>query len=213
MMSALGQLGGRLYRGEVSFDFVGRKRLWYAISGLILVISIVAVLVRGLSFSVDFKGGAIFTFPSSSTTLSQVQNAVESGGVSGAIVQQTHGQQNGWQIQTKSLTGAQTVTLEKTLFGVRDANLIAMFDRGRKTVFDMRGHAVVHTAPNVRKMPVTNECPSGYEAVCVGTTTSQRMERFTRPLMERDVRILGQALALERRTRDTASVALIFSSA
>src|SRR5689334_18170350 len=115
MMSALGQLGGRLYRGEVSFDFVGRQRLWYAISGLILVISIVAVLVRGLSFSVDFKGGAVFTFPSSSTTLSQVQSAVESGGVSGAIVQQTHGQKNGWQIQTKSLTGAQTVALEKTL--------------------------------------------------------------------------------------------------
>ena len=69
-MSALGQLGGRLYRGEVSFDFVGRQRLWYAISGLILVISIVAVLVRGLSFSVDFKGGAIFTFPSTSTTRS-----------------------------------------------------------------------------------------------------------------------------------------------
>ena len=72
MMSALGQLGGRLYRGEVSFDFVGRKRLWYAISGLILVISIVAVVVRGLSFSVDFKGGAVFTFPSSSTTLSSL---------------------------------------------------------------------------------------------------------------------------------------------
>ena len=121
-MSALGQLGGRLYRGEVSFDFVGRKRLWYAISGLILLISIVAVVVRGLSFSVDFKGGAVFTFPSSSTTLSQVQNAVESGGVSGAIVQQTHGQQNGWQIQTKSLTGAQTVTLEKTLSGKLGVN-------------------------------------------------------------------------------------------
>jgi preprotein translocase subunit SecF len=115
MMSALGQLGGRLYRGEVSFDFVGRQRLWYAISGLILLISIVAVLVRGLSFSVDFKGGAVFTFPSSSTSVSQVQSAVESGGVSGAIVQQTHGQKNGWQVQTKSLTGAQTVALEKTL--------------------------------------------------------------------------------------------------
>ena len=100
-MSALGQLGGRLYRGEVSFNFVGRRRLWYAISGLILLISIVAVLVRGLSFSVDFKGGAVFTFPSSSTSVSQVQSAVESGGVSGAIVQQTHGQKNGWQIQNE----------------------------------------------------------------------------------------------------------------
>jgi preprotein translocase subunit SecF len=115
MMSGLGHFGARLYRGEVSFDFVGRRRLWYTISAFILVISIVAVIVRGLSFSVDFKGGAIFTFPSSSTTLSQVQDAVESGGVSGAIVQQTHGQKNGWQVQTKALTGAQTIALEKTL--------------------------------------------------------------------------------------------------
>jgi preprotein translocase subunit SecF len=115
MMSALGQIGGRLYRGEVSVNFVGRRRLWYAISGLILLVSIVAVLVRGLAFSVDFKGGAVFTFPSTSASLSQVQNAVDAGGVTGAIVQQTHGQQNGWQIQTKSLTGPQTVTFEKTL--------------------------------------------------------------------------------------------------
>src|SRR5215472_15842881 len=115
MMLGLGQVGARLYRGEVSFDFVGRQRLWYTTSAFILVISIEAVIVRGLSFSVDFKGGAIFTFPSSSTTLSQVQDAVESGGVSGAIVQQTHGQKSGWQVQTKALTGAQTVALEKTL--------------------------------------------------------------------------------------------------
>ncbi len=93
--------------------------------------------------------------------------------------------------QARALRIGDTVTLEKTLFGIRDANLIAMFDQGRRTIFDMQGHAVVHTAPNVRKVPVTNECPSGYEAVCVGTTTSQRMERFTRPLMEREgVRII-----------------------
>jgi preprotein translocase subunit SecF len=117
MMSALGQIGGRLYRGEVSINFVGRQRLWYAISGLILVISIVALLVRGLVFSVEFKGGAVFTFPasSSSTSLSQVQTAVSDGGVSGALVQQVHGQTNGWQVQTKALTGSQTVALENTL--------------------------------------------------------------------------------------------------
>ena len=129
MMSALGGIGGKLYRGEVSINFVGRQRLWYAISGLILVISIVAVLVRGLVFSVDFKGGAVFTFPSSSSTsLSQVQTAVSDGGVSGAIVQQVHGQTNGWQVQTKALTGPQTVTLENTLsskLGVNTNNISA----------------------------------------------------------------------------------------
>ena len=71
-----------------------------------------------------------------------------------------------------------TVTLNGTLFGIRDATQIHMFDRGRKTRFDLRGHAVLHTAPNVRKTS------SGYEPICVGTTTSDRMERFTRPLMQ-----------------------------
>ena len=78
------------------------------------------------------------------------------------------------------------VTLDGALYGIRDATLIHMFDRGRRTKFDLRGHAVIHTAPNVRKVPVSNEHPCGYAAVCVGTTTSARMERFTRPLMERE---------------------------
>ncbi len=76
-----------------------------------------------------------------------------------------------------------TVTLQQTLFGIRDATQIHLFDRGRKTKFDLRGHAVIHTAPNVRKVPVSPEFPAGYQPICIGTTTSDRMERFTEPLM------------------------------
>ncbi len=76
-----------------------------------------------------------------------------------------------------------TVTLHKTLYGIRDATQIHLFDRGRKTRFDLRGHAVVHTAPNVKWVGETQAAPSGYEPICIGTTTSARMERFTRPLM------------------------------
>jgi len=127
MMSRLGDLGGKLYRGEVSIDFVGRRRLWYAISGLILVISIVALLVRGLDFSVDFKGGAIFTFSAPSASLSQVQGAVTGGGVDGAIVQQVHaGNTLNWEVQTKELTGPQTIALEKKIsseLGVNTDNI------------------------------------------------------------------------------------------
>jgi len=76
-----------------------------------------------------------------------------------------------------------TVTLQHTLFGIRDATQIHLFDRDRKTKFDLRGHAVIHTAPNVRKVPVSAEFPAGYQPICIGTTTSDRMERFTEPLM------------------------------
>jgi L(+)-tartrate dehydratase beta subunit len=77
-----------------------------------------------------------------------------------------------------------TVTLKGTLFGIRDATQIHMFDRGRRTRFDLRGHAVLHTAPNVKKVEKTAAHPAGYAPICIGTTTSDRMERFTRPLMQ-----------------------------
>ena len=85
--------------------------------------------------------------------------------------------------QARSLRVNDTVTIEGTLFGIRDANQIALFDKGRKTRFDMRGHAAIHTAPNVRKVAPSAQHPTGYAPVCVGTTTSARMERFTRPMI------------------------------
>jgi L(+)-tartrate dehydratase beta subunit len=83
-----------------------------------------------------------------------------------------------------------TVTLEGALYGIRDANLIALFDRGRKTKFDLRGQAAIHTAPNVRKVSPSPQHPTGYAPICVGTTTSARMERFTRPFLELGARII-----------------------
>jgi preprotein translocase subunit SecF len=116
MMSRLGDVGGKLYRGEVSLNFVGRQRMWYAISGAILVISVVALLVRGLDFSVDFKGGAVFQFRAPAASLSQVQTVVTSAGVDGAIVQQTtQGTHTGWQVQTKALSEGETLKVENSI--------------------------------------------------------------------------------------------------
>ncbi|MEP7063178.1 MAG: fumarate hydratase C-terminal domain-containing protein [Betaproteobacteria bacterium] len=86
--------------------------------------------------------------------------------------------------QARRLRVNDTVTLQRTLFGIRDATQIHMFDRGRTTRFDLNGHALLHTAPNVRKVARDAANPAGYAPVCIGTTTSDRMERFTRPLME-----------------------------
>ena len=87
--------------------------------------------------------------------------------------------------QVRSLRVNDTVTLNGTLYGIRDATQIHMFDRGRTTRFDLKGQAVIHTAPNVKKVEKSAANPAGYEPACVGTTTSDRMERFTRPLMEK----------------------------
>ena len=116
MMSRLGEVGGRLYRGEVSVNFVGRKRTWYSISAAILLISVVALLVRGLNFSVDFKGGAVFQFQAPSSSVTQIQDTVSGTGVKGAIVQQVNGSLgHSWQVQTRTLSNAETNTVESTL--------------------------------------------------------------------------------------------------
>jgi L(+)-tartrate dehydratase beta subunit len=93
--------------------------------------------------------------------------------------------------QARQLRINDTVTLQSTLFGIRDATQIHMFDRGRTTRFDLNGHAVIHTAPNVKKVEKSDAYPAGYMPICIGTTTSDRMERFTRPLMEQNgVRVI-----------------------
>ena len=93
--------------------------------------------------------------------------------------------------EIRALRIGDTVTLRRWLFGIRDATLIHMFDRDRRTRLDLNGHAVIHTAPNVHRVPVSNAAPVGFAPFCIGTTTSMRMERFTRPLMERNgVRII-----------------------
>ncbi|MGD0241965.1 MAG: protein translocase subunit SecF [Streptosporangiaceae bacterium] len=122
-MSRLGQIGSRLYRGEVSYDFVGRKRRWYAISGAILLISIVALFARGLDFSVDFKGGAVFQFSAPAATQTQVQDTVSHEGINGAVVQQLTGKlgARSWQVQTPTLTSGQTYTVENALTSQLDA--------------------------------------------------------------------------------------------
>jgi len=79
----------------------------------------------------------------------------------------------------RALKAGDQVVLDGLLYGIRDATQIALFDHGRTTRFDLAGQVVIHTAPNVRRLG------NGFEPVSVGTTTSARMERFTRPLMER----------------------------
>ena len=56
-------LGARLHRGEVGYDFVGKRKIWYGISILITITAILGLAVRGLNMGIEFKGGAVFTTP------------------------------------------------------------------------------------------------------------------------------------------------------
>ncbi|MFH1241837.1 MAG: FumA C-terminus/TtdB family hydratase beta subunit [Pseudomonadota bacterium] len=86
-----------------------------------------------------------------------------------------------------------TVTVNGNIFGIRDATQIRMFDQAQVPPVDLRGAICLHTAPSLKKVG------NRWEKICVGTTTSIRMERFTPPLIEKyGVRaIVGKAGLLE----------------
>ena len=79
----------------------------------------------------------------------------------------------------RSLKAGDSVFLDGIVFGIRDATLIRIFDQHVQPPVSLDGATLLHTAPNVRKVG------ERYEPICIGTTTSMRMDRFTGPLLER----------------------------
>lgn len=110
-MSRLGALGARLYRGEVGYDFVGKRKFWYAISILITITAIVGLAVRGLNMGIEFKGGAVFTTPSTSVSVTQARTAAQEASGHDAIVQKLGN--GGLRIQVTEL-GTKQAGLVKT---------------------------------------------------------------------------------------------------
>jgi len=79
--------------------------------------------------------------------------------------------------QILALRAGDEVIVQGQVIGIRDRTQIRIFDQGREPPFDLRGALLLHTAPNVREV-----APGRYEKICIGTTTSARMVRFTEPL-------------------------------
>jgi len=86
-MSGLGSLGARLYRGETSYDFIARRRIWYAVAALLMAISLLSILVRGFHLGIEFKGGAEFRFPAGTHSIADARSAVVAAGIKDPIVQ------------------------------------------------------------------------------------------------------------------------------
>lgn len=69
----------RLYTGESGFDFVGKRKITYVFSGLLMVASIALIIVKGLNFGIDFAGGNTFEVPAASSDLARAENVVREG--------------------------------------------------------------------------------------------------------------------------------------
>jgi preprotein translocase subunit SecF len=118
-MSRLGTLGARLYRGEVSYDFIAHRKIWYGVSAVLLVVSIVSLLTVQLTLGIEFRGGAEFRVKSPSVTQDAVRSTV-SDLVDTEVVVQSVGP-NTVRVQTETLSTDQAEKVRQALadeFGV-----------------------------------------------------------------------------------------------
>ena len=117
-MSRLSGIGGRLYRGDTSIDFIGKRRRWYAFSGLLILASAISLGVQGLHLGIEFKGGSEFTITKPGVTIADARAAVVTAGITGETVVQKIGS-NKVRIQTGALTSFDAVkTSLASTFGV-----------------------------------------------------------------------------------------------
>ena len=120
-MSKFTNTGHALYTGQLSIDFIGRRKLWYAISGVIVLIAILGLSLRGFNYGIEFVGGTQYkvSLPSSQVTnsnVTKIQDAVAGTGIPAAAqpIVQTSGNSN-ILVQTKPLNNHQADTIASAI--------------------------------------------------------------------------------------------------
>jgi preprotein translocase subunit SecF len=103
----------RLYRGDIDIDFVGKRKIWYALSAALLLISIVGLLIHGLNLGVEFRGGSVFDFTRTpGSSLEQVRETVSEAGPHQVIVQEAG---PNWRVTTESLDGVGVTKVQQAV--------------------------------------------------------------------------------------------------
>ncbi|OBI74064.1 protein translocase subunit SecF [Mycobacterium asiaticum] len=112
----------RLYTGTGAFEVVGRRKLWYGVSGAMMAIAILAILIRGFTFGIDFKGGTTVSMPSVGTegaiSVTQVETVFNNtiGKDPESVVTVGKGSSATVQIRSETLSNEQTEKLRTALF-------------------------------------------------------------------------------------------------
>ena len=119
-MSKFSGLGARLHSGETSVDYIGKRRRWYAVSGLLIIASIAALALQGLHLGIEFKGGSSYTVTKVGSSIAQAESALVSAGITGEKIIQQVGSDK-IRVQTGSLSTQESNAVQDSLasaFGV-----------------------------------------------------------------------------------------------
>jgi preprotein translocase subunit SecF len=113
-VSKFSGLGGRLYRGETSINFIGQRRRWYALSGFFVLLSIGALAIQGLTLGIEFKGGSSFTVNTPNPSVVQAREAAAEAGLQGEPIVQLVGNDK-VRVQTPALEPALNNAIQDAL--------------------------------------------------------------------------------------------------
>jgi preprotein translocase subunit SecF len=127
-MGKASRLGNALYEGDVSINFVGRKWLWYAVSGVIVILAVAGLYFKGLNFGIEFQGGVEYTISVPSDQVTQanadkIRNAVAGTGLDAASspIVTTSGT-DAIRVQTEELNSDQTIQVTRAIAEAADVN-------------------------------------------------------------------------------------------
>ena len=117
MSTAKHGIAHRLYTGQISYDFIGKRRVWYIFSAVLLTISILALVLRGLTLGIEFSGGTDFQVPMqvTSATIDEVRNKVDAFEAKDLQAQVFSLGENAVRIQTRSLTPDETTQVRTAI--------------------------------------------------------------------------------------------------
>ncbi|AWE42471.1 MULTISPECIES: protein translocase subunit SecF [unclassified Actinobaculum] len=129
---SLASWGNDLYRGDKSFDIVGKRKIWFTIAGVAVLLSIVAVCVKGLNLGIEFTGGSQFTVSNATTTEQQLASDVLAEYTAGTDVRVVQVGDSTLRIQTsdKELTNARTEQIRTRLaeaYGVDTSDVTSTY--------------------------------------------------------------------------------------
>ena len=118
MSSPKPSLAHRLYTGDLSYDFVGKRKRWYLVSAIVVAICLLTMVLRGLNLSIDFTGGSEFSVPTqvTSATIEEYRDVTAASGLPdlGEIKVNTIGD-NQVRIQVRALSAAEINALTAQL--------------------------------------------------------------------------------------------------
>ena len=109
-----GSFGARLYNGEKSIDFIGKRRRWYAFSGALTLVSIAVLSIQGLHLGIEFKGGASFSVKKVGVSIAAATDAVKSTGLSSEPIVQLVGTDK-VRVQTGILKAGEPEAIQEAL--------------------------------------------------------------------------------------------------